>query len=107
MPRTLSGSIYESHGTWFASLTLGKRKHFKLSTCHSERDADARRKVLIQIDGRLRAAGKSELSEALCRQAAESDERRLASVVAIVDGVVAGTEREAPGTAGDPFEPRS
>jgi integrase len=95
MPRSRTGSLYPSRGNWFVALTLEKRTHFYLGPC-SEDDAKLRQAVLANIANRLKEAKKIEYAEALCRQAATADERTLADVMKLVDGVIAGKERRAP-----------
>lgn len=95
MPRPRTGSRYKSRGNWFVSLTLEKREHFCLGAC-SDNDAKARQCVLADIANRLKAANKIEYAAALCEQAAGADDRTLAGVMRLVDGVIAGRERAAP-----------
>ena len=59
MPRQATGNVYESHGRWYARVTLdkGKRPSILLTTCANETAAEARGTVLAGLAARLRASG--------------------------------------------------
>lgn len=99
MARSATGSTYESKGVWFSSIATPVRRHFRLSTCRTEAEAKERTGVLASIARRLRAAGKAELVESLCRAAADAEGRRLAGVETLVSGLIDGDEKEAPSRA--------
>ena len=97
MARPTKGHVYFSHGSWFVSFALsGKKEHFRLTECQSQAQADERRDVMLAILNKLRQASKEHLAEAFLRQAGEADARRLSSVMVLLEGLLAGTESEAP-----------
>jgi len=98
--RQVTGSLYQSRGTWFLALTLGKRVHIRLATCQTEVQAQLRRQIIVSIAQRLRAAGKVDLAVAACRQAGEATDELLPGVVKLIDGLIGGTERVADVTPG-------
>jgi integrase len=94
MARAATGSIYESHGAWFAVLTIArKRVHFRLAEAESSDQADARRRILADIAKKLKAAKKLDLVEQVCREAGAVEERRLGLILRLVEGLVSGSER--------------
>jgi len=97
MARPAKGHVYFSHGAWFVSFVLmGKKEHFRLTQCQSQMLAEERRDVMLEILNKLRQATKEHLSDAFLRQASEADARRLSSVMVLLEGLLAGTESEAP-----------
>lgn len=95
MGRQVTGSLYQSRGTWFLALTLGKRVHIRLATCKTETQAQLRRQLVVSIAQRLRAAGNVDLAVAACRQAGEATDELLPGIVTLTDGLIGGTERVA------------
>ncbi len=98
MSRTPTGTLDWSSKPPYVRLTIvGERKAFRLATSDPN-EAEERRKILAGILKRLMDAGREAHVETLCRQAGTADERTLAGVLKIVDGLVAGRERsvEAP-----------
>lgn len=97
MARRSTGSLYESRGAWFLALTIaGKRVHFRLRTCRNRIAAELRQHVVVSMAEQLRATGNATSIEPICRQAAEADDDVLPSILKLVGGLVAGTERMAP-----------
>lgn len=93
MARRVTGSLYQSRGVWFLAVTIGKREHIRLGTCNTEAEAELRRHVIVELANRLRSAGRVEIAVAACRQAGEARDDTLPSVIKLVDGLLAGTER--------------
>ncbi len=93
MARRVTGSLYQSRGVWFLSVTLDKRVHVRLGTCATEVQAELRRQIIVDIAERLRAAGKVDIAIAACRQAGEATDDLLPGILRLVDGLIAGTER--------------
>jgi integrase len=73
-----------------------KKEHFRLASCTSREQAEKLGTTVVGILVRLRKARKEHMAETFCRQAAESEPRRLAGILTLLDGVIAGTEHEAP-----------
>lgn len=97
MARPTKGHIYFSHGAWYVSFVLaGKKEHFRLTQCQSRAQAEERRDVLLMILNKLREAGREHLAEPFLRQAGEADANRLSSVMVLLQGLLDGTESEAP-----------
>lgn len=74
MSRTATGSVYGSHGKWFAKLTIAPRvrRTFMLPSCHTEEAARARLEVLIELAAKLRRKGHPRLAEELLSDARPS-----------------------------------
>ena len=111
MARHPAGYIYFSHESWFVSFRIqGKKEHFRLGHCSSREQAEKLSATLVDMLVRLRRAGKEHLAQTFCRQAANSAASRLADILTLLDGVIAGTEQEAPPapsgpTKGQPIRP--
>ena len=95
MARRITGSLYQSRGVWFLSLTFDKRVHVRLGTCTTEAQAELRRQIIVDIAERLRGTGKIDIAIAACRQAGEATDDLLPGILRLVDGLIAGTERVA------------
>ena len=52
--------------------------------------------MLVGMLVKLRNAGKEHMAQTFCRQAADSTASRLAGILTLLDGVIDGTEQEAP-----------
>lgn len=70
--------------------------HFRLRSCDSRRQAELRQQVILSLVERLRSSGHDESILVVCRQAADADDALLPSIVQLVAGLSAGTERVAP-----------
>lgn len=92
MPRVASGTVYFARGQWWAAFSLPMKRHFALTHCSTKEYAEERRKVMADILQRLRAAGQGQLVETVLRDAADATERKLKTVMMIVDGIVDGRE---------------
>jgi integrase len=86
------GSVYESRGVWFVSLSLGSRISIRLSTCHCRPDAEVRRAILADIGRRLKRSGDIDIAQRICRKAAEVPDAELPRILALVDGLIRGRE---------------
>ncbi len=93
MPRKAVGSLYYSHGAWFASLSLPKRTSFRLNCISDEAEARTRLALLVDVSDRLRRAGHIDLVQPLLQQVGEASPDRLPKVLLIVDGVLTGREQ--------------
>jgi hypothetical protein len=58
MPRKPTGTIYESHGHWYAKILIApdQRAHVTLTACADRADAISRRDILATLAAELRAA---------------------------------------------------
>ena len=83
MPRQATGNTYESHGRWYARITVAarKRQSFALPTCESETAANVRLAVLADMAQKLRAAKVApDLAAKLLERAGEATTGKLAAV---------------------------
>jgi integrase len=96
MSRKPKGSLYQSKGSWFVSLSLKKRISIRLVTCQTRLEAEMRRAVLADIVARLTQGNRLDTAEAVCRQAAVVADEMLTKILALVTGLVQGTEQVAP-----------
>jgi integrase len=96
LSRRLTGSVYVSRGAWFLALSLGKRVHFRLSTCQTRPQAELRQRVICGLVDQLRSSGNDASILAVCHQAAEVDDALLPAIVQLVAGLATGAEKLAP-----------
>lgn len=92
MGRPLTGALYQSHGSWFVSFKLDKRKSFRLVSGLSQNEAEARRKVLVKLVIDLRPMDNPGHLEGICIRAGLADETELAMILTLVRGLVSGAE---------------
>ncbi len=90
--RKASGALYRSKGSWFVSLSLRTRVSIRLSTCQTQPEAELRRSVLADVARRLKNGGHLEVAETFCREAAVAAEDALPKLLALVTGLLQGTE---------------
>lgn len=102
MGRKATGSVYWPGGVPHLSITLDKRRSFRLGACRTHEEANVRKAVIVDIATRLKRAGQLDLAVNFCRQAGEADEQTLARLVVLMDGVLKGNEHPSP-----PSLPRS
>ncbi|WP_437981372.1 tyrosine-type recombinase/integrase [Sorangium sp. So ce117] len=90
-----SGSVRLRGKTWTARLSLGEagRATFKLPTCRTEQEANARLEVLAELAGRLLAAGQIVLGMPLLEQAGARDGNALRDVRLAIDQLCKGEAR--------------
>jgi integrase len=93
MPRAASGSIYCSHGSWWVSFSIPRKRHFRLQHCSTKEEAEKRRKIMAEVVVRLRGAGHGQLVAAVVRDLGDADEDGLKTALMIVDGLVGGREQ--------------
>src|ERR1700690_1789277 len=72
MSRKAVGSLYYSHGAWFASLSLPKRTSFRLDHILDEAEARTRLALLVDVSDRLRRSGHTDLVQPLLQQVGEA-----------------------------------
>lgn len=87
------GSLYQSRGYWFVSLSLKARVSVRLSTCRTEGEAELRRAVVADIAVRLKKGGHLDLAETFCRKAGEVSDDELPGVLVLVTGLLQGSEK--------------
>ncbi len=108
MARKATGSVYESRGTWYVSLSIApkKRKSQAMPTCTTETEATERGAILASAVHRLRKAGRSDLIDPMLEQLAAAAGDRLAAALRVLEGVLDGLEeRDAiPVAAGETFK---
>jgi integrase len=96
MGRRARGSIWESRGTVFLSLTLDKRTSVALSGCTNRDEVEVRRNIILGIVQKLKAESRLDLAESICRQAGAATAETLAGIVTLVNGLGSGGERLTP-----------
>jgi hypothetical protein len=103
MPRHATGNTYESHGRWYARITvgIGKRQSFALPTCANETAAAVRLAVLAAIAKDLRGAKVApDLATQLLERAGTALEgKALAAVTKTAEALVKGEVRTKPTVA--------
>ena len=92
MSRAASGSTYFSHGQWWAAFSIPRKRHFRLSTCFTKEEAEARAAVMANVLRQLRSVGQGQLVEHVLRDLGEADGQKLSAALMIVDGLVDGRE---------------
>lgn len=90
-----TGQVITRAGAYLARLRTGpgKREAFKLPTCTTEEQAEARKDVMVSLVAKLTAAGRADFIPTALRKAAALVDERLPALVTLVDGLCAGTER--------------
>jgi integrase len=86
------GSLYQSRGCWFVSLSLKSRISIRLSACKNKPDADLRRTVVADIALRLKQGGHLDMAETICRRAGEVPDDALPALLGLVAGLLRGSE---------------
>ncbi len=105
MGRRATGSVYESCGSLYLSVSLGKRKSFRFTTCRNLQEAELRKTVIVDVIERLKGVGRIEVAERFCKSAVEADEQTLARLLRLIENVIAG--REDPVHVADPQDAES
>lgn len=103
MPRQATGTTYESHGRWYARVTVGtgKRQSFALPTCESETTADGRLAVLAAMAKTLRGGKVApDLAVRLLERAgAAAEGKALAAIAKTAEALARGEVRAKPAAA--------
>jgi len=94
--REAQGGAFESRGQFFIRITVGPQQRIpkRAPWAKTLEQAKARAVIIQGLVQRLRASGKAELLnvdfEKFVKRGAEADEEKLAAIVKMVDGMVAG-----------------
>lgn len=96
MGRGAKGSVYRSGGAVYLSVTLDKRRSFRLDGCSSDAEAEMRQSLIVPAAMDLKRAGQVELAVRFCQQAAAASEESLGKLLNLMVGVLKGEERVLP-----------
>jgi integrase len=92
-----TGQVIRRGEAWFARVRTGKgpgeRPAIKLPTCTTEKQAEARKDLMVALIAKLRTAGRGDFIPTALDKAATLPDERLAALGKLVDGLCAGTVR--------------
>ena len=97
MARLVKGTVLERAGRFYVQIKFGKgnRPALPLATCTTREEADTRVVVLAELVRRLRSAGYETHVERTANEAAAATLERLASILRVVESLIAGKETPA------------